>query len=149
MNLAGEAEQTTQSIGQLEDLYGRLSSYGLADNTTILYQFVFGRTLSVASHEGNINGRNHNGGHHCTVVVSSAINAGVYGGVALNSSSTDFQALPMNSSTGAGAPDGDISYQDLLPTMAKTVSAACGVAEAQYDFQITAGQALKPALKST
>jgi hypothetical protein len=149
MNLQGEVTQHQQSIGQLEDLYGRLSAYGLQDQTTIMYQAVFGRTLSVASHEGDKNGRNHNGGHHCTVVVSSALNAGVYGGVALNSSSTDYQALPINSSTGQGATDGDISYEDLLPSVAKTISAACGVAEAQYDFQLTAGQALKVALKST
>jgi hypothetical protein len=147
--LAGEAEQTSQSIGQIEDLYGRLKNYGLQDNVTMMFQNVFGRTLNTASHSGTIDGRNHNSDHHCTVVIGSTINSGVYGGIQLNSSSTDFQATTINSTTGAGGPNGDISYVDTLASVAKTVSAAVGVPQAVYDFQITNGIHIPAALKST
>ena len=146
--LRGEAEQTSQSIGQIEDLYSRLKSYGIADNTTLMFQNVFSRTQAQQSRVDYMNGRDHNAECHCTIVISSAINAGVYGGIQLNASQTDFQAMPINSATGAAAADGDIAYVDGLASVAKTVAAACGVEEGQYDYQITNGVAMKVALKN-
>ena len=82
------------------------------------------------------------------MVIGSTINSGVYGGIQLNSSSTDFQATTINSTTGAGGTDGDIAYVDTLASVAKTISAAVGVPEAVYDFQITNGKAIPAALKT-
>ena len=82
-------------------------------------------------------------------MIGKPINAGVYGGIQINASNTDYQATTINSTTGAGGPDGDIAFVDTLASVAKTVCAAAGVPESLYDVQITNGIAIPAALKST
>src|SRR5262249_4016293 len=58
-NLAGETRETVASVAAIADLYTRLTTYGLQNSVTIAFQNVFGRTLSIKSHENNPDGRNH------------------------------------------------------------------------------------------
>ena len=147
VGLAGETSETIASLAALPDLFTRLTSYGLQDTVTIAFQNVFGRTLSTKSRaNGNADGRDHNANHHCSVLIGSAFKSSLIGGVTPNDTNTNFQALPINSSTGAGSTTGDIPYEETLGAVGKTLCAAVGMDQGTIDAEITLGKVIKPAL---
>lgn len=143
-NLANEAAQTVASTAAITDLVTRLGSYGLGDKATIAIQNVFGRTLNVKSHSNNADGRNHNAGHHCTVMIGKGFKGSLIGGVELNNNGNDYRATAVDSAT--GAPGGDIPYEQTLASVGKTLGVACGVPQTVLDEQITTGKPVTAAL---
>jgi Protein of unknown function (DUF1501) len=144
--LTGEATQQVASIAGITDFIARLKTYGLSDQVTMVFQNVFGRTLSMNAHSGNGDGRNHNANHHCTVMIGAGFKASLIGGVELQSNGNDYQAQGIQSTTGAGTDSGDIAYTDTLGSVGKTLGKACGVAQTDLDTQITQGKVVTAAL---
>jgi hypothetical protein len=144
--LQGEATQHVASMAGITDFIARLATYGLSDQVTMVFQNVFGRTLSMNAHSGNGDGRNHNANHHCTVMIGAGLKASLIGGVELQTNGNDYQATGINSTTGAGTDSGDIAYTDTLGSVGKTLGKACGVAQTDLDTQITQGKVVTAAL---
>ncbi len=144
--LAGESAQTVASVAALADLGTRLAAYGLSDKVTIAIQNVFGRTLSLAAHGGNPEGRNHNANHHCSVLIGSGFKGSVIGGVALTTNGFDYRATGIDSASGQSNDAGDIPYEQTLGSVGKTIGAAVGMARSVLDDQITKGKVIPAAL---
>lgn len=144
--LNGEAAQTVLSVAGITDFQTRLATYGLQDQVTMLFQNVFGRTLSMNAHSGNGDGRNHNANHHCTVMIGSGFKGSLIGGVRLQTNGNDYQAMGVDSASGAANDGGDIPYEQTLASVGKTLGKAVGVAQADLDAQITMGKVVTAAL---
>lgn len=144
--LNGETQSHIDSIAGITDFYAKLTKYGLQDKVTMAFQNVFGRTMKIEAHEGNIDGRNHNANHHATVLIGAGIKGGVYGGVKETNNGYDGQATGMDSATGLSNEGGDISYDDTFGSVGKTFGRAVGVAQAVLDDQITKGKIIPAAL---
>jgi hypothetical protein len=142
--LAAEAAATTASVASLADLHAKLTARGLQDKVTIVLQHVFGRTLNAANRGGNTDGRDHNPGHHCSVLIGKGFKGGVVGGV--TPAGNDFRAQAIASATGAADAAGDVPYEATLAAMGKTLGAAVGVDRAVLDGQIAAGKVVEGAL---
>jgi hypothetical protein len=141
-----ETTNTTQSVADLGDLFQKLRARGLQDDVTIVLQYVFGRTLGAQARSGNpsgLNGRDHNAGHHCTVIIGRGFTGSVIGGV-VPTPGGDFRADSISS--GSGAQGGDISYEAGLGSLAKTISAGMGLSRAVIEDQITVGKVVEGAL---
>ena len=144
--LNGEAAQTVASAAAITDFQTRLGTYGLADQVTMVFQNVFGRTLSMNAHSGNGDGRNHNANHHCTVMIGSGFKGSLIGGLRLQDNGNDYQAMGIDSATGAKNDTGDIPYEETLGSVGKTLGRAVGVAQTDLDTQITLGKVVPAAL---
>jgi hypothetical protein len=146
--LQSETTNTVASIAALADVYARLKTYGLQDSVTIALQNVFGRTLSVASHSGNADGRNHNANHHCSVFIGAPMKSVVIGGATLNNNKNDYRAVGFDAATGqVNDSAGDVPYTDTLASVGKTLAHATGVDPATIDTQITSGKVIGAALR--
>jgi hypothetical protein len=145
-NLAGETTQTIASIAAIGDFITKLKAYGLQDSVTMLFQNVFGRTLSTKSHAGDANGRNHNSNHHCSVLIGSGIKGSIVGGVALQSGMQDYRATGIDSVAGTSNDTGDIPYEATLGSVGKTLGLAVGVDRTVLDMQITQGTVVAAAV---
>jgi hypothetical protein len=145
-NLAGEVTNTVASVAAIGDVYTRFKAYGMQDQVTIVFQNVFGRTLSTASRKGDANGRDHNALHHCTVLIGSAVKPSVIGGATLNNSKNDYRATGIDSASGAANDAGDITYDGTLASVGKTIGMAAGVDQPTLDTQITLGKVIPAAL---
>jgi hypothetical protein len=98
---------------------------------------VFGRTLLYDPKNGD--GRQHNQYHQVSFVIGKPFKGGVYGGVtAQQGVQADFGALPINSTTGAGATSGDIKPIDTLAAWGMTVATGVGVDPTVISQQISA-----------
>ena len=128
--LGGEAEGTVSGCATLEYMFKRLVAEGLQDQVTFASLGVFGRTLG--KQDGN--GRDHNLNHHVTVITGKHVRAGVIGG--LQAVGNDFGAMPINSVSGAGSSGGDISLDQSLESVAKTLGAAVGLPESALQKRI-------------
>lgn len=122
-----------------------LAAANLQDNVTFAMMNVFGRTM-IAANNANANGRQHNADHHCTLMIGSGIRGGVVGGVAQPAAGQEYQALPIDSSTGQGSSSGDVAFTSTFGAMGQTLAAACGLSQATISNNIVAGTAIKPAL---
>jgi hypothetical protein len=145
-NLAGESQQTVLSVQAIADFQTLLASYGLADQVTMLFQNVFGRTLALKAHANDPNGRNHNANHHCSVLIGAGFKGSVIGGVSLMSNQYDYQATALDAATGASNPAGNVAYEDTFGSCGKTIGKAVGVDQDTLDTQITKGQVIPAAL---
>ena len=126
--LATEGAQTQTGLTTLNNLVTMLgatpmpgTSNTLADLVSIVSLNVFGRTLNSQSADG----RQHNQNHQVSFAIGKPFKGGVYGG--LQPVASDFGALPIDSTTGAGAKSGDIAPIDSLAAFAMTVAAGVGV----------------------
>src|SRR5207302_503289 len=126
----------------------QLQDAGLQDRVTFAAMNVFGRTLTNRHRpEANrLQGRDHYASHHCTVLIGKGVKGGVYGGVGVRMANADVSALPINSVTGRGDLSGDISFEDSLAAVGKTIGAAVGVDPAVLDDQITTAKPIRAAL---
>ncbi|MBC8069886.1 MAG: DUF1501 domain-containing protein [Deltaproteobacteria bacterium] len=135
-----EIEQHTSGIGYIGELMALLASEGLSDRVTFASLNVFGRTLK---NQGT-KGRTHHSKHHVTMMVGRYVNAGVVGG--LEASGDDFQARAIDSMTGLASDSGDISYDDGLPSVGKTLGAVLGLHDATLDTEILKGKIISAAV---
>ena len=144
-------EETTkhlESIGHLETLMTNLDAMKSAGTLThdvlVGSLNVFGRTLKKKGYGG----RDHNKGHHVTMLMGTGIKGGVIGGVELNPGGTEYVAQEIDSATGAGVAvgGGDIPFEESLGAMGKTMGAALGVSAERMDEILSLGKAVPTAL---
>jgi hypothetical protein len=138
--LQKEIDEHTTGIGYIAELMNLLQANGLEDRVTFASINVFGRTLM---RDGQ-SGRSHWSSHHVTMMTGKYVLPGVMGGVTREGA--DYSALPIDSNTGAGTPDGDISYEDGLPSMAKTLGAVLGLDDAVLDEEVLKGKVIRAAV---
>jgi hypothetical protein len=137
-NLATEARETRASIAAIGDLWTKLGQHALQDDVTIILQNVFGRTLDAANRGGNTNGRDHNSAHHCSVLIGRGFARSVIGGV--TPVGNDFGAQAIDSATGAADRNGDVTYEESLASLGKTIGVAVGVSPAALTEQFMPGR---------
>lgn len=141
-DLARETTQTVSGVATIALLMQKLTEMGLADRVTFASMNVFGRTLA----NKGLTGRDHLGNHHCTVISGKNVKGGVVGGVAKNPNGGDYKALGIDSSSGAASASGDVTFDDSLSAVAKTLGAALGVPDAVLDEHVTKGKVVRSAI---
>ncbi|MDW8281864.1 MAG: DUF1501 domain-containing protein [Myxococcales bacterium] len=139
-DLARETAETVSGVQRIGLLLEKLREYQLQDQVTFVMLNVFGRTLKKLGTAG----RDHWASHHCSILIGKHIRPGVVGG--LEPQIGDYYALPIDSKTGRGTPDGDIPFAETLSAVAKTIGAALGVPQAVLDQQIAKGKVVHAAL---
>ncbi|MBK6918297.1 MAG: DUF1501 domain-containing protein [Deltaproteobacteria bacterium] len=135
-----EIDEHVSGVGTIATLMNLLESNGLQDNVTFASMNVFGRTLKKTGTKG----RTHHSRHHCTMMIGRNVNGSVIGGI--KAAGDDFDARPIDSMTGAASDGGDISYEEGLPSVAKTMGAALGLTDATLDYEILKGKVITAAL---
>ncbi len=140
LGLRTEAAQTVTGVATIASLLQQLQTYGLQDRVTFVAMNVFGRTLTGKGGQG----RDHYASHHVSVIIGKGVRGGVIGGLVPKGG--DYVARAIDSSTGLGSDSGDISFEDTLGAMGKTLGAAAGVDPAVLDDQITSGKIVRTAL---
>jgi hypothetical protein len=118
--LAAETAQTISGVAAIASLYEQLARVGLEDRVTFMTLNVFGRTLG----PGHADGRHHNANHQVSIAIGMPFRGGVIGGVGPVAS--DYGALPIDSATGTGGPEGDIHAVDTMSAFAQTMLAGIG-----------------------
>jgi len=140
LGLANEARQTVSGVAAIGELMAQLAAAGMTDNVSFVSLNVFGRTLG----PGTGDGRNHNENHQVSIAIGKAFKGGVIGGIGQVGS--DYGALPINSASGAAAPDGDVDVESSLASFGKTVLTAVGADAAAVDMMINGGKVVTGAL---
>jgi hypothetical protein len=146
VGLAGEAKQTVAGVASIASLMAQLATAkdvqgtSLVDQVSFLSLNVFGRTIGPV----NTDGRQHNPNHQVSLAIGKPFRGGIIGGVA--PVGTDYGALAIDSSSGAGQAGGDIPANETLASFGKTVLAAVGVDAATIDKTVTFGKVVKGAL---
>ena len=149
--LAKEIAGHQKGVASIGAMMQGLASAGMQDKVTFVMSNVFGRTMVKGY---NANGRQHNDRHHVTMIIGPAVQGSVIGGPTLaqgaapggGGGSTEYAALPIDSSTGLGSASGDIAFGDTLTSMARTVATAVGIPDAVIGQNILSGTAVKAAL---
>lgn len=118
--LATEAAQTVSGVASIASLTSQLASAGLQDKVTFMSLNVFGRTLGPS----NTDGRQHNSNHQVSVTIGKPFHGGVIGAIA--PVGTDYGALAIDSTSGAGNSSGDVQPVDSLAAFGQTMLAAIG-----------------------
>ncbi|MEO1228521.1 MAG: hypothetical protein AAFZ18_06430 [Myxococcota bacterium] len=140
--LARETDQTVTGvarIGRLRSELDNLKLQGVLRHDVIIGSInVFGRTLMSRGTEG----RDHNRGHHCAILMGPGIRGSVVGG--LERSGNDYRSTSIDPDTGGRI--GSIPYDESLASMAKTLGVALGVDETALNAQIKLGQPVRAAL---
>ncbi len=140
--LTTEAAQTVSGVaalGQLVSEIDGLRAEGVLRHEVIVGTMnVFGRTLK----KKGMNGRDHNRGHHVSVLIGSSLSPGVIGGIEPNGN--DFVARSINSTTGSAG--GDIPFEETLGSMAKTLGLALGISRERMDAAVKLGRPVEAAL---
>ena len=141
-----EVPEHIESIAVLGDLFARLKSEGIEDNVTVCLQNVFGRNLMKKGRTG----RDHWGAHHGTILIGRNVNPGVYGGLMPQMGQyKEYVATPIDAQTGAAAPDGgDISRDDSLASVAKTVGVGLGLSGSTVNQLVRSGKIIQAAVKT-
>jgi hypothetical protein len=138
--LALEIEQHGTGMAQLGLLMDLLQSQGLADRVTFASLNVFGRSLGGAA----LDGRTHHAPHHVTMLVGAHVRPAVIGGLAPDGD--DFTARAFDAATGVPSEGGDVSYDDGLPSVGKTIGALLGLPDAVLDEEILTGKVIGAAI---
>ena len=151
--LANEIAGHQAGVASIAKMMQGIVSANLQGKVTFVMSNVFGRTMVNGY---NANGRQHNDRHHVTVMIGPGIQGSVIGGPTLapgaapggGEGSTEYAALPIDSSTGLGSTSGDIVYGDTLQSMAKTMATAVGLPSSVISQNILSGTVVQPALAS-
>jgi len=98
---------------------------------------VFGRTLR----KKGTAGRDHNRGHHVTVMMGDVLKGGVIGGI--RREGNDYVCQSIDPATGAAG--GSIPYEDTLGSMGKTLTTALGIPQLEGDAAIEQGRPVEAA----
>jgi len=142
-NLAGEVSGHQSGVATLIKMSQALSDAKLSDQVTFAMMNVFGRTMIA---KDSVNGRQHNDGHHVTLMIGAGIKGSVVGGVAQPAAGKEYQALPIASATGKGDAAGDVPFNETFGAMGKTLSAAVGLSSDTISTNILTGAVVAPAL---
>ena len=136
-----EVPQHATGIAQIATLMESLRVAGLQDQVTFAAYNVFGRTLK----KNGLEGRDHWGSHHATVMIGKQIRGGVIGG--LEPKAQDYYATPIDSRSGMPQPGGgDIPFGETLAAMGKTLGRALGVDPTVLDRNISGGKIVTAAI---
>jgi hypothetical protein len=138
--LTKEVPQHATGIASIASMMTQLQAAGLQDRVTFMMLNVFGRTLK----NQGLTGRNHWANHHATLLIGKNVNAGVIGGVIPQGN--DYQASPIDSSSGRASMTGDIDFTSTFGAMAKTAGRALGVPQDVLDAGILTGKVIETAL---
>jgi hypothetical protein len=141
--LAGEIAGHTSGIATLSKMMAALSASSLSEQVTFAMMNVFGRTM-VASDVAN--GRQHNDGHHVTLMIGPKLKASVIGGVAPRTSGGEYAATAIDSKTGLGSASGDVSFENTFGAMGKTLAAAVGLPSDVIESNVLTGSVIQSAL---
>jgi hypothetical protein len=146
--LKDETAAHVAGVPVIAQLMTSLAAAGLKDKVTFATMNVFGRMMNTNNtNQGvsqGVDGRQHNGNHHCTVMIGKNIKSAVIGGVA--PMGQDYGATAIDSATGKSSASGDIPFTDTLACAGKTLAVAVGVDPAVVDDQIKQSKALTVAL---
>lgn len=137
--LAQEAAETVSGVATIQLLWDELKAAGLAEKTTFANLNVFGRTLK----RNGGGGRDHNGDHHAMCIFGPRINGGMAGGI---EEGRDFGATGIDSATGASTADGDITPDESLESVFRTLGTAVGVPEEVLDTTVAGGKVISSIL---
>jgi hypothetical protein len=140
IGLAQETADTISGVASIASLMTQLDAAGLSDQVTLMSLNVFGRTLG----PGNTDGRQHNQDHQVSFAIGKPFRSGVIGGV--EPVGKDYGATAVDSKTGLGVTDGDISATDTLPAFGQTMMAAAGIEPSVVAAQISLGKVISAAL---
>jgi hypothetical protein len=142
-NLSNEVAGHKSGTATIAKMMDALTAAKLQDQVTFAMMNVFGRTM-VAKDVAN--GRQHNDGHHVTVMIGPRIRPSVIGGVALPSGGKEYQATGIDSKTGKGAASGDITYRSTFGAMGQTLAAAVGLSTDTIKKNVLTGAVVPAAL---
>jgi hypothetical protein len=139
-DLQTEATQHVTGVQGIQAVMDALATLGLTDKVTFATLNVFGRNLNGIAKTDGRTGRDHYGNHAVTVMIGKNVVPGVIGGVTPATSGA-YLASPIDSSTGAPSPTGDIPAAETHVAAARTLGVALGIPEAQLagDFIASAG----------
>ena len=139
-----ETEETVEGVGHLRTLVeivdGMRAEGVLRSDVIVGTLNVFGRDLARKGRQG----RDHNGRHHCAVLIGEGLRSAVVGGI--EPTGRDYQAQAIDSGSGNASASGDIPHEETFQSMAKTLGAALGVPRARLDEAITGGKVIETAL---
>jgi uncharacterized protein DUF1501 len=138
--MKSEVPQHATGIQRITQLMTELQAAGLQDKVTFMMLNVFGRTLKNQGYAG----RTHWANHHCAVLIGKNVRPGIIGG--LIPQGNDYQASPIDSASGRASMSGDISFNESLGSMAKTVGRAIGVPQSVLDQNILSGKVVPAAI---
>ncbi len=139
-NLVRESEEYAAGVARIAELMNLLESESLQDRVTFASINVFGRTLK----NQGFKGRNHWAKHHATMMIGRHVNPGVIGGIVADGN--DYAADGIDSMTGMATGSGDISYEEGLASVGKTLGAALGLSDATLDVEVLRGKVITAAL---
>jgi hypothetical protein len=139
--MSKEVPQHKTGIASIASMLSQLEAAGLQDKVTFMILNVFGRTLK----SQGLTGRGHWADHHAAVIIGKNISPGVVGGVIPQGN--DYQASPIDSTTGLAAPSGDIDFASTFGSMAKTVGVSLGIPQAYLDQTILNGKTVVSAVR--
>ncbi len=139
-----ETEESVTGVGHLQTLVEAVDGMrgeGVLRHDVIVGTLnVFGRDLARKGRAG----RDHNGRHHCAVLIGEGLRGQVVGGI--EPTGRDYQAQAIESATGRASASGDIPHEETFQSMAKTLGVVLGVPRARLDEAITGGKVIEPAL---
>jgi hypothetical protein len=142
-NLSGEVAGHGTGIATINNMMTALTAAKLQDQVTFAMMNVFGRTMQA---KDVANGRQHNDGHHVTVMIGSKLRGSVIGGVAQPAAGKEYQAMPIDSKTGKGSTSGDIVYGSTFGAMGQTLAAAVGLSGDAITSNVLTGALVPSAL---
>ena len=139
-----ETEQSVAGVGHLkalvETVEGMRAEGVLRSDVIVGTLNVFGRDLARKGRAG----RDHNGRHHCAVLIGEGLRGAVVGGI--EPTGKDYQAQAIDSATGRASASGDIPHEETFQSMAKTLGVALGVPRTRLDEAISGGKVIETAL---
>jgi hypothetical protein len=142
-NLAGEVTGHQTGIATLSKMMDALTTAQLQDQVTFAMMNVFGRTMQA---KDVANGRQHNDGHHVTLMIGAGIKGSVIGGVAPPAAGKEYQATAIDSTTGKSSAAGDIAYGATFGAMGQTLAAAVGLPSDTIQTNVLTGKPIAAAL---
>ena len=145
-NLSGEVSGHASGIATINQMMTELTAAKMQDQVTFAMMNVFGRTMQA---KDVANGRQHNDGHHVTVMIGSKLKASVVGGVAQPSAGAEYQAMAIDSASGKGSTSGDVAYGDTFGAMSKTLAAAVGLPSDTIEANVLSGKVISSAIASS
>jgi hypothetical protein len=142
-NLGNEVAGHKSGIATLTKMMDALTAAKMQDQVTFAMMNVFGRTMIG---KDVVNGRQHNEGHHVTVMIGPKIKSSVIGGVAQPAAGKEYLATRIDSATGKGSTTGDIEYRATFGAMGQTLAAAVGLSSDTIKTNVLTGKPIAAAL---
>ena len=138
--LRQETENTFAALNALDVYWKTLNEYGLTDDVLYATIDVFGRTLT----RNKNGGRDHHGPFTTAMIHGSNVNGGIIGSLTeeFRGRFGSFKASGINSQTGL-AENADISGDETLSALMKSIMAAAGVPEYRTDIRVPDGKVVR------